>query len=114
MENELDKLRKMLDDSGIPYENHKEVWPKSYENLIRVIWPADKYARNQIIYGRSEYGWKLDAICQKGSYGSEKGLIEIYGELALNDPYPTTAEEAFAIIKADFEKNRHSSAKGVE
>lgn len=42
---------------------------------------GDKTIRNQIIvYSDDEHVDRLwDAICQYGSYGYEKGLLEIYG-----------------------------------
>ena len=113
MANELDKLRKMLTDAGIPFEDHQEKWPAAYDNLIRIECEADKYAINQIVYGRTApHAWKLDGICQKGSYGREQGLIEIYGELVGANPKPVTAEQAFALIKDDFD--RQPKSEGVE
>jgi hypothetical protein len=51
---------------------------------------------------------KLDGICQLGSYGCAKGLIETYGELgtdAEGDPLVLTADEVFQIIKEDWERS---------
>lgn len=67
---ELDKLEMYLKEHGIKYERIDE------DNLGRSI-------RHQIAVpcmlenGKTEW----DAICQKGSYGFESGLLEIYGSL---------------------------------
>ena len=64
---ELDKLEQYLKDNGIGYS-------RTDEN-------ADTWGRHQIIvFGlNSEKSW--DAICQRGSYGFEQGLLEIYGDI---------------------------------
>lgn len=77
---ELDKLEQYLKDHNIPYdredrdaiydndgyevrrENHQICVPSAYE-------------------AHSEFPGSWDAICQPGSYGYEKGLLEIYGSL---------------------------------
>lgn len=63
------------------------------------------YSRNQIIYGRNGKNWKIDGICQYGSYGAAEGLIETYGPLGCDkygDPRILTAQEVFDIIKEDW------------
>lgn len=57
---EMEKLEKMLNVAGIPYE---------------VAYPFDK---PQIIYPSKE-NRVCDAICHRGSYGYEDGLLEIMG-----------------------------------
>ena len=103
--NELDKLRKMLDDAKIPYESYQKIWddmpPYNTDGEV------GKYARNQVKYGVYDRQWKLDGICQWGSYGAEEGLIETYGPLGVDEngePMVMTAQEVFDIIKADWEK----------
>lgn len=103
--NELDKLRKMLDDAKIPYENYQELhWSPE---LVR-YGEAGRWSRNQIVYGRNgddPQFWKFDAIFQFGSYGCGHGLIECWGELGSDndgEPRVMTAEEAFAIIFKDY------------
>lgn len=105
-ENELDKLRYMLDKAGIPYESYKVEHPTeimiSYPDYYKGNY---KYMRNQIIYGAEGNGWKIDGICQLGSYGAEAGLIETYGKLGTDgegDPLVLNAEEVFQIIARDF------------
>lgn len=89
---ELDLLRKMLNDAGIPYEDCSGI------------------NTNQIVYGRYGDGcpeWKLDAVCHAGSYGYYDGLIEIWGDLVGEEPVGyLLAAEVFAIIKEDYERSR--------
>ena len=100
----IDKLRKMLDTAGIPYESRIEM----NENILQpIVCEADKYIRNQIIYGRDKntMWWKFDAIYQWGSYGKTENKVETYGELGIDEdgePMVMTAEEAFKIIADDF------------
>ena len=110
-ENELDRLRYLLNDAKIPYEDIKEEVPERERMLYPDYFELhnNKYRRNQIIYGRMEDGnWKLDGICQLGSYGCAQGLIETYGEQgtdAEGDPLVLTADEVFQIIKEDWERS---------
>lgn len=111
--NELDKLRHLLDEASIPYESIKEEWDKrySYNGNREMYGEASRYQRNQIIYGMDvaqKNSWKFDAIWQNGSYGAKDGLIETYGYLgtdARGNPCVMTAEEAFEIIKEDWRKS---------
>ena len=103
--NVIDKLREMLDTAGIPYESYiKEV----DEDIVQhPICEADRYMRNQIIYGRdTETGhWKFDAIFHWGSFGRTENKVETYGELGVDEdgePMVMSAEEAFRIIADDF------------
>ena len=102
--NVMDKLREMLDTAGIPYESNIT---KVNENILPIECEADRYLRNQIIYGRYKdaYGWKFDAIYQIGSYGRTENRVETYGELGTDEdgePMVMSAEEAFNIIADDF------------
>lgn len=107
--NELDKLRDMLNNEHIPYESFKDLYnPEEIDYNCEYYNNCGKYKRNQIIYGRYDnYNWKFDGICQLGSYGYNKGLIESYGELGAdiyNRPMVLKAEEAFDIIANDWYK----------
>ena len=107
--NELDKLRQMLTDAGIPFESYEELYPDDVFKIIPFVprCDAERYSRNQIIYGRTGSNiWKLDAILLRGSYGRYEGKIEIWGALVKGDPIVATAAEAFERIKADFNKER--------
>ena len=115
--NELDKLRRMLKRSGIPFEDYKELRSNnnylSNDSLETLYGEAGKYSRNQIIYGRnkkdyfkSENCWKFDGICQYGSFGAKEAMIETYGSLGVDsqgEPRVMTAKEAFDIIKRDYD-----------
>lgn len=73
MASELDKLETLLTERGIKYER------KDQETTYDAFGYLESLDRHQICV--PEYGKKCqwDAICQKGSYGYEKGLLEIYG-----------------------------------
>jgi len=103
--NEIDELRHMLDEANIPYESSIKEYDDEFISYMGC--EADRYLRNQIIYGRtSDTTWKLDAIWQYGSYGREEGLLETYGELGTEDgdPMVMDAEEAFRIISEDWRR----------
>ena len=106
--NALDKLRKMLDESKIPYESYqKEWWDKEQYAWDKT--EGSQWYRNQIIYGRhhDKNWWKLDAIFQYGSWGREENCVETYGELGVDEdgnPRVMSAEEVFTIIKEDWDK----------
>ena len=108
--NELDKLRKMLDEAEIPYEDVREEMPDVTDFAQKMFGEAAKWKRNQVIYGGKRGGhWYWDGICQYGSYGAGRGLIETYGTIgwdAKHCPQVMNAEEAFAVISADWEKRR--------
>lgn len=110
MKNELDRLRDMLSDAGIPFQQYIEFWPPDFPFIPPMECPADVYRRNQIIYGGMRGGmWRFSAILQWGSYGRRHGLLETYGELGSNErgnPRILTAEQAFEIVKCDYDKRR--------
>lgn len=110
--NELDKLRKMLDEAKIPYESYQKEWGRD-KPLINWSGEAGKYEKNQVIYGRYDggLGWKIDGICQWGSYGAKQGMIETYSDLGVDEdgePMVMTAQEVFDIIKKDWEKGEQA------
>jgi hypothetical protein len=116
--NELDKLREMLTSANIPFESYQEkhpallsdndFWKDNFMLCAKRYGECGIYGRNQIIYGRSdENSWKLDGICQYGSYGANEGMIETYGELGTGEdgePRVLDADQVFEIIKEDFGK----------
>ena len=100
----IDKLRKMLNDAGIPYEDRKELFPVYMRDHMPIKSNVDMYSLNQVIYGRkTENSWKLDAVYQYGTYGRYEGLLELWGDMIPGDPITATPEEAFEMIKKDWE-----------
>ena len=110
MMTQIDELRKMLLEAGIPFENKiRQMDAKTRKHLKpeERYGEAGKWWENQVIYGgRTEIGTRFDAICCFGSYGAKEGLLETYGELGRGEngePRIMTAREAFEIIKKDWE-----------
>ena len=66
---ELDKLEQYLKEHKINYKRFDQELDKYGFDIHKVVISDDK----------DEYLW--DAICHRGSYGYEKGLLEIYGTL---------------------------------
>ena len=64
---ELDKLEKYLKEKGIFYSREDE--------------EQGFYNKHQIIVFDENREIQWDAICQRGSYGYEQGLLEIYGRI---------------------------------
>jgi hypothetical protein len=64
---ELDKLENFLKNNGIGYK--------------RIDENTDTWGRHQINVFDSDGNIAWDAICQRGSYGFENGLLEIYGNI---------------------------------
>ena len=72
---ELDKLEQYLDANGFKFKRNDEQEIKAANGLIVHL---DKH--QIVVYGKNgERLW--DAICQRGSYGFEKGLLEIMGTI---------------------------------
>ena len=71
---ELNKLENYLKERGMRYER--------FDN-DEVVGARDgiiyKLERHQIMVPASGEEAEWDAICQRGSYGAEEGLLEIYG-----------------------------------
>lgn len=83
---ELDKLEQYLKDHDIPYERIDEY-----------TIPVD---RHQIIVPGAMHR-KWDAICHRGSYGYEEGLLEIMGSISRSDDVEgwLTAEDVIERIE---------------
>lgn len=69
---ELDKLEQYLKEHKYEYVRHDED-RNQYMN------------RHQLIVYDSEMNYQWDAICHFGSYGYEKGLLEVAGTIVRND-----------------------------
>lgn len=94
---EFNKLKKMLDDAGIPYEEFTCPYFKEMEHH-QLVYPCDGELR------------KSDIVIGFGTYGSEQGLLEQMGlldESALDDDVQgwLYAEEVFDRWSKDYFKN---------
>lgn len=90
---EFDKLARMLDDAGIPYERNDSV---GLFDMDRIKYPSTKNCKCSVIYGY-------------GSYGFNNGTLEIMGLLTPEEEeYDQvvgylTAEEVFERISKHYE-----------
>ena len=117
-ENELDKLRWLLDEANIPYQSYKEELSDKLIEMNSEYYSGNyRYYCNQIIYGIDPddvHKWKLDGVCQMGSYGARQGLIETYGPLgtdAEGDPLVLNADDVFFLIKEDWLMSQEGKEK---
>ena len=101
---QLNKVEQYLIDNNIPYERFdNEDEPIS----LQMPYCLKTFDRHQIcVPCYSEESRKWDVICQRGSYGAEAGLLEIYGSIV--DPNAgdsvegwLTADDVIARIERD-------------
>lgn len=113
---EMSRLFEMLLDAQIPFQHVVELAPGPEEYIttcVELYREAGKYLKNQIIYYRPDGSRVFDVICQGGSYGCECGLLESYGDLGCDsrgEPRIITADEAFKIIKTDWDNCRRQES----
>ena len=83
---ELDKLEQYLKDHEIPYER-----------IDKYTIPVDQH--QIVVPGFLNREW--DAICHKGSYGYEDGLLEIMGSISRSEDVEgwLTAEDVIERIE---------------
>ena len=110
---ELDKLAKYLKDNHIPFERYD--CDKQFDDDDFTI----KLDRHQICVPKWGENCKWDAICQEGSYGYERGLLEIYGELVPDEEEDSvigflTAEQVIERIKPWHEKIENRINEQIE
>ena len=72
---ELDKLEEYLIGRRITYERFDE------DGLLDGNGRVLRCDRHQICVPEEGESCRWDAICHRGSFGFERGLLEIYGEL---------------------------------
>lgn len=112
---EMVKLAALLASNGIQFE---AATTKSMFDTELVDYP-------QLIIKDGYSDWICDAICHPGSYGFEKGLLEImahdgYENAVLGDNYEDTvvgwltAEEALEYFKKGWEARREKTEDSVE
>lgn len=83
---ELDKLEAYLKDHGIPYQRiDKPGYGEVDLNMIRYYGPFAQLERHQICVPCHGDECEWDAICHWGSYGADKGLLEIMGSIVRSD-----------------------------
>lgn len=76
---ELDKLEEYLKVHDYDYERYDTEERLDPHGLIASL------DRHQIVVTRDDGDRAWDAICQRGSYGYEEGLLEIYGDIVWAD-----------------------------
>lgn len=96
---ELDKLEQYLKENNIPYERYEVERKWECEELTYVM------DRHQICVPKDGDDCLWDAICQRGSYGYDDGLLEIYGCIVPNNGHESvegwlTANDVIERIKA--------------
>ena len=89
---ELDKLEEYLKEKGIKYERYDEM-PLSKNYII------DYHQICVPCWNPETRDW--DAICHRGSFGYEEGLLEIMGSITRNDDVEgwLTAEDVIERIE---------------
>ena len=103
---ELNKLEQYLKSKGIPYERIDRKLTQ------RVLGEEIDWSRHQIcvpVEDQERREW--DAICQRGSYGYEEGLIEIMGSIVSENDGDSVAGYLTAddVIKRIEDLNRAKS-----
>ena len=104
---EFEKLVKMLDEAGIPYERDDDA-----DNFVNCF--GEEYIK------RIKYPKKgVDEVCSivygRGTYGYPEGLLEICGLLTDEETKydivagHLTAEDVFSRIKSDHEQHKAES-----
>ena len=95
---EFNKLEQMLKKAGILYERVDDVQGT-----------ADFVFEFHQLRHPEEYGdkWLWDVICNTGSYGSEEGLLELWGKDIMDPEGYLNAEECLDEIKMILSEDGH-------
>ena len=99
---ELDKLERMLKDAGIKYERIDEE-----DGTPVYMWEFHQLRCPEMILLGKKWLWYV--ICNTGSYGSQSGLLELWGRNISEPEGWLRAEECFEKIKEilkDYERSR--------
>ena len=97
MPEEMNKLRKMLDDMGIEWQDMSTILIMDY--LVENLSPIDlTMFRTHFSYN----GVRISVICGHGSYGGEEGLLEMWNGQDDPEGY-LTAEDIIKILKGERE-----------
>lgn len=115
---EMMKLAALLVENGIQFETRMNKMPASMFGTELADYP-------QLIIKDGYSIWICDAVCFPGTYGFEKGLLEImaheyYVDIVLGEEHLDevvgwlTAEEAFEYFKKGWEARRGKTEDSVE
>jgi len=92
---EFNRLEQMLKDDGITYERED-----SESSTMDYTWEFHQL-RCPLEIGEK---WVWDVVCSTGTYGYEKGLLEIWGKDLQEPEGWLRADECFEKIKAIIDK----------
>lgn len=84
---QLNRVEQYLKDNNIPYERFDK------EDVISPQFPCIETLERHQIYVPNGKNPEWDVICQRGSFGAEEGLLEIYGSIV--DPYAGNSVEGW-------------------
>ncbi len=87
--NEMDKLEAYLKENYIAYKriDKEGTYPEEYRNEFKTqlkkycVYDYEPFDQHQIIVYDKDGRRRWDVICQKGSYGAERGLLEGMGDI---------------------------------
>lgn len=77
---ELDKLEEYLKNNDWSYTRKDEDW-----RIVHAGKKAEHSLHQIIVYNKTSGKRFFDAICHKGSYGYDNGLLEVMGEIVKDD-----------------------------
>lgn len=99
---ELNKLEQYLKSKGIPYERIDR------KLIQRVLCEEIDWSIHQIcVPVEDDERREWDATCQRGSYGYEEGLLELYGSLCGGDVIGyLTADDVIRMIESYVEQTK--------
>ena len=85
---EMDKVEDYLKEHDIAYErfDEEDTYPEEGRTYLKIEmkkrgFEYEPFDRHQIIVYDEEGRRSWDVICQKGSYGAERGLLEGMGDI---------------------------------
>lgn len=106
---ELDKLERWLREHDWPYD--RKIRPRGK------VGKYDAYDMNQIVVYRPfprDNEILFDAICNRGSYGYEQGLLEIMGEIVGESNIETDTVAGYLTAEQVIERFKKWLEKGYE
>ena len=86
--NEMDKLEAYLKEHDIAYEriDEEDTYPEEFRTYLKIEmkkrgFEYEPFDRHQIIVYDKEGRRRWDVVCQRGTYGAERGLLEGMGDI---------------------------------